>query len=120
MARHVQITQYRKFAEPLQYSQILPLGSKVGPELPIMFQKEVFWTLIKIESLILAGITFKRWIILSSVILCKPHVEIFKLELSLLGKGDQNRKYIIFTPLPFFLFLISLNILPVIHKFNIR
>ena len=32
---------------------------KLGPKWPIIVPNEVFWTLIKIESLILAGITFK-------------------------------------------------------------
>ena len=47
---------------------------KLGPKWPIIVPNEVFWTLIKIESLILAGITFKWWIILSFIILCKPYV----------------------------------------------
>ena len=45
--------------------------------------------------------------------------EKFKLELSFLEITKQNKIYILFISLPFFLFLhISLNILLVIHKFT--
>ena len=74
MARHSQITENNKFANYLRYSKILHFGSKLGPKWPKMVENEVFWTLIKLVSLMLAGITFKWWIILHSIILCKPHV----------------------------------------------
>ena len=59
MTRHTQATQNNKFAKSLHYSKILHLAANLGQEWSIMVQHEVFSTLIKTESLILAGITFK-------------------------------------------------------------
>ena len=56
----------------LEKFQICAFWAKSRPKIANNGLKWTIWTLIKIESLILAGITFK-WCIMSFIILCKPH-----------------------------------------------